>query len=218
MKKFFLFAAIGFSAVGFHTTTARADDIPPVPASDNGVPGDGYDSARYEALWTKSPFAVETPEAAPDSPDFMLVGVASVDGVSYASVIDKKTQQHFLVSTDKASDGLTLTSITPAHDGIDTTAVVQKDGAPITPTLQPEPAGPGGAPGVAAINAPVPQPMPGAALQIPMPGSTVDNVPHRPMIPRFHRPPIHLPPVPGASPPPGQQPATSDQPVPPPPQ
>lgn len=171
-----------------------------VRADDATLPGDGYSASRYEDLWKKSPFAVATAEAAPDSPDFMLVGIASVDGVSYASVIDKKTQEHFIVASDRPSDGLSLTSITPGHDGIETFAVMQKDGQPITLKLESVAAGAPGVPGGAAapVNS---MPMPGSvppAINIPMPG-TASNFPGRPLIPRYRRPPIHLPPPPTPS-------------------
>jgi hypothetical protein len=163
----------------------------PVRADDPAVPGGGFPASRYEALWTKSPFAVATSEAAPESPDYVLVGIANVDGISYASLIESQNQEHFLISSDKPIRGLTLTSITRNHD--DTYAVVQRDGQPITLKLEqppPMPATPG-TPPVSTVA------MPGSMTpQIPMPGAgspTTGSV--RPLLPaRIHRPPIHLPP------------------------
>jgi hypothetical protein len=184
---------------------------PPARADDPTVPDGGFAASRYETLWTKSPFAVATSEAAPESPDYSLVGIAQFDGISYASLIEKQNQEHFLISSDKATKGLTLLSITRGHDGGDTLAVVQKDGEQITLKLEQLPAGPvtgaGALPGMPPVNS---VPMPGTQTpQIPMPGAAV---PSRPLV-RIHRPPIHLPsppaeqqPVPEGQPPPSPQP------------
>ena len=171
----------------------------PVGADDSAAPGAGFPASRYETLWTKSPFSVATAEAAQESPDYSLVGIAQFDGVSYASLIERQNQEHFLISTDKPTRGITLSSITRGKDGSDTTAIVQKDGQPLTLKLEQAPVVP-----MAVMNPgmpPVPNiqmPMPGVvAPQIPMPGSggppTTPST--RPMI-RFHRSPIHLPPPP----------------------
>jgi hypothetical protein len=182
---------------------ARADDpavpaAPPVQAENSALPNANFSPSRYEALWTKSPFAVATSEAAPESPDYMLVGIANVDGISYASVIDAHNQEHFLISSDKPTRGLTLTSVTRNHD--DTYAVVQKDGQPITLKLEQPPPTPvianAPAPGAMAMPGPTSPliPMPGANL--PPPGSA------RPFT-RMHHPLINLPPRPAEQ----QQPA-----------
>jgi hypothetical protein len=183
----------------------RADD-PPVPTAN-------FPASRYEALWTKSPFAVATAETATDtSPDYMLVGIANVDGISYASVIEtKQPQEHFLISSDKPNRGLTLTSITHSHDGQDTFAAVQKDGQSITLKLEQPPAmvGAPGVPGMPPVNQ---MPAPNIMIpQITMPGTNPGGAfPYpgsaRPF-PRIHRPAIHLPPPPtGVQVPPPSQP------------
>jgi hypothetical protein len=173
----------------------------PVRADDPALPGAGFPASRYAALWTKSPFAVATSEEAVDtSPDYMLVGFANVDGISYASLIDAHNQEHFLISTDKPIRGLTLNSITPGHDGSDTYASVLKDGQTITLRLEAPPA----PASVAGVNMPpggtTPQiAMPGGASSYPNPGSI------RPFA-RFHRSLINLPPRPAQPPAPAQVP------------
>ena len=180
----------------------------PAPVDDSAVPNGGFSASRYEALWTKSPFAVATSEAGPESPDYMLVGIANVEGISYACLIDAHNQEHFLISTDKPNRGLMLTSITRNHD--DTYAAVQKDGESITLKLQQPP------PMAASTNMVVmPGGMPpGGASQLPMPGANL-SIPEsgRPPI-RFRRPLIHLPTPPMQQ----QQPAPAPAQVPPPPQ
>jgi len=167
-----------------------------IRADDATLPGDGFPAARYEALWTKSPFAVATSETEVDaSPDYMLVGIANIEGISYASVIEAKPpQEHFLISTDKPNRGMTLVSIT--RNGSDTFAQVQKGGQTLTLKLEQAPAE-GSVPGAPQIAQGMPpfSPMP---PQIQMPGGQngfVNPYSARPM-PRFHRAPIHLPPPP----------------------
>jgi len=157
-------------------------------------------------LWTKSPFAVATSDTVgEESPDYFLVGVANISGVSYASVIERQNQEHFLISSDKPERGLVLKSINHNHDGTETYAVVEKDGQSLTLKLEQAPASTAGIEGAPTLNAPPTMPTPGSfAPQIPMPGSSpgfINNGSARPFV-RFHRPPIHLPPQQAPTPPP----------------
>jgi hypothetical protein len=189
MKQFLLIVAAGWSLTG-HALFA----------DDAVVPAANFQASRYESLWTKSPFAVETSETAvEESPDYLLVGFANIDGVSYASVIERQSpQEHFLISSDKPVKGLTLTSITIGKNGSDTYAVVNRNGQPITLKLEQAPAGAGAQP-----NAPVGA-VPGSLTpQIPMPGALNGGPSVRGLIPaRFHHQPIHLPPRPDQEHPP----------------
>ena len=193
--------------------------ITPVWADAPALPGIGFVPSRYEVLWTKSPFAVATSETVgEESPDYFLVGIANIEGINYASVIERQSQEHFLISTDQTTRGLKLTSITRGHDGSDTYAVVQKGGQSITLKLEQPPAAPA-TPGAPPLtNTAV---MPGVLTpQIPMPGAGLPSAGSvRPLSARFHRPPIHLPPPPTQQqqPVPAQQqpmPAQQQQPVP----
>ena len=183
-------------------TPAAAPSAPTTSAA--GIPTSSFPADRYAALWTKSPFAVATSETVGDeSPDYFLVGVANIDGISYASVVESKPpQDHFLISTDQAENGMTLKSINRNRDGSETYAVVVKDGQLLTLKLQQAPAE------VAANEspgAPMMNNMPGAMMpQIPMPGGA-NSVPSIRPFTRFHRPPIHLPNMPGSQPPPMPQ-------------
>ena len=69
--------------------------------------------------------AMEPPQG---SFNYSLVGVARFDGISYASLIDRQTKEHFLLSTEKAENGLTLTSITSDWSASGASAVIQQDG------------------------------------------------------------------------------------------
>ncbi len=185
---------------------ARADDEPVIPTTD-------FAPARYEALWTKSPFAVATSEGPGEtSPDYMLVGVAKIDNVSYASVVQVQGGEHFLISSDQPVHGMTLNTITHSPNSPDTFATITKDGQTLTLKLQQAPAA---VPGAVGTNAPATGPAPGTMTQqITMPGSGgpfPNGASTRPFA-RFHRAPIHLPPPPPAAP----APAAASAPPPPP--
>jgi hypothetical protein len=173
------------------TAALRADDTSPAVAApaapvaidEATVAHQGYPAARYQPLWTKSPFAVETPDQdTTESAEYSLVGVAELDGVAYASLIDKQNQNHLLLASDKPINGLTLNSITRKPGG-DTFATLTQNGQQLTLKLEAPAAnaglqGGGGLTGIVAPNIPMPN---GS-----MPQST------RPLI-RIHRPIIRLP-------------------------
>ena len=174
-----------------------------VAAADAPLPGSGFDASRYATLWMKSPFVVASTDAPAASPDYDLVGIAQIDGVSYASLIDKNNNnQHFLISGDHPAEGVSLVSITRGQNAGDTTAVIQKNGQSLTLKLTAALAASGPAPGVAAV--------PLQGLQIPMPGSAQSpgapgqeeevfpgGAPGNWALPpgvHFHRPMIRIPP------------------------
>ena len=169
--------------------------IRPAPA-DTGtaaaLPGLGFNGDRYTTLWTKSPFAIATPEAAAASQDYQLVGLAQFDGVSYASLIDKQTQEHFVLSSDKPVKSLTLISV--AHSTEGGSAVIQRNGEILT--LKQE-----GAPLAALGQPPMPVNVQGAMPMSTFPtinrsvGGMPGNYFNRPPV-RFHHLPITVPPSP----------------------
>ena len=192
MKRRLLSTAL-IGALALFPASAWADEAP--------VPGQGFPASRYETLWTKSPFAVATPEAVQGSPDYQLVGIAQFDGVSYASLIESQTGQHFLLSSEKPVRGLTLISVTRGQGSSLNQAVVQKDGQPITLQQDTSTAGPGAMTGPVPTNAPMVQPLPApGAGGIPTPGTLPP--------PRRRLPLIRLPPSPAATVPPPPAPAS----------
>ncbi|HUB65983.1 MAG TPA: hypothetical protein VL981_00700 [Candidatus Methylacidiphilales bacterium] len=164
-----LFPLIAFALAFLSGTVGKAD----TPA----LPGNGFDASRYKALWTKSPFAVATDDSAQTSPDYSLVGIAEIDGISYASLIDKQNQEHFLLCSDQPDRGLTLVSIKHGQDLSDTMAVIQKkNGESITLKLE-------------TVASASPSPAPNV-LPMPMPGTVNPMNPGRPgMIIRRGPPP-----------------------------
>ena len=189
-------SALALRADDAGTNTVGKPAPPPPPVDEATVTHQGYPSARYQSLWTQSPFAVETPDEAPtESAEYSLVGVAEIDGVSYASLIEKQNQNHLLISTDKPVNGLALNSITHKPDG-DTYATLTRDGQPLTLKLETVATGVM-APGVMPNAAPqMPGPVtPNGAVpftqNIPMPGAGGPQS-VRPLI-RIRRPIIHVP-------------------------
>ncbi len=127
------------------------------------LPGSGYTISRYDILWNDSPFTVATPDANPvQSAEYALVGVCRFKNISYATLIDKKSQEHFLLFGDKPQRGLRLVAINPATASSAATAVILRNGESLTLRLESPPAGP------AAAGAGGP---PVATQQIAMPGS-----------------------------------------------
>jgi hypothetical protein len=200
MKKIVLIAGL-LSIPWARMAVADATVLPPDPPP----------AAQYETLWTKSPFAVATPDAVADSPDYALVGVMQLDGEAYASIVEKQNSDHFLIASDKEVKGMKLKSITHSTTGSDTFATVEKDGQVLTLKLEsaplgPPPGAPPGANGIPGMNVPTPTAqniqMPGSQQNIPMPGANSDQAPLSPGAARFmriHRPVIHLPPNPNAN-------------------
>jgi hypothetical protein len=141
------------------------------------LPGGPFPASRYSALWEKSPFAVETPVAA-ESVQYSLVGAAQVDGVSYLSIIDKQSQEHFVVTTTSPSHGLSLVSLT--HEPTSTFATMRSNGGILKLPLEGVPV-PAGQVVIPQTNGPV------------INGETPTPVRHR--SPRFRRtyPPIYVP-------------------------
>ena len=211
MKRMFLLVGL----VSLPLTRLALADTPVLPPEPP-------DASKYEALWTKSPFAVATPDAVADSPEYALVGITQFDGIAYASIVEKQNSDHFLISSDKEIKGMTLKSITHSTAGSDTYANVLKDGQLLTLKLESMPLAPPpgappvpGAPGAPNITVPPMTQnitMPGSTPQnIAMPGSNPGDANLSPGASRFmriHRPVIHLPPNPNqGQPPPAPTPA-----------
>jgi hypothetical protein len=70
-------------------------------------------------------------DSAPPSFDYSLVGLARLDGVAYASLINAKTQEHVLLSTANTEGGLKLASIATDNDPLGPSALIQNNGVSI---------------------------------------------------------------------------------------
>jgi hypothetical protein len=157
----------------------------------SALPGSGFSAERYAGLWTKSPFAIATPDAPAASEDYQVVGLAQFDGVSYASLIDKQTHEHFVLASDKPQRNLTLVSV--SHDAKGASAVIQRNGEILTLQQEEAPQPAGGLPISVAGMTGTPQfrrAMP--AVPLPNVGGMAPPAFVRPLV-HFHRPPIAVP-------------------------
>jgi hypothetical protein len=210
-----LFALLGILSLRAQDTTGGPAAPAPTATDDNDPAAhQGYEPPRYEDLWTKSPFAVETPDTqVTESAEYSFVGVAQLGNVTYVSLVQKQNQAHLLVTSDKPLGDLKLDSISNKSDGV--YASFTQNGQPLTLKLETAPAGAPQASAAPATGMPAmfnPTGVPGAGGQnIPMPGSFNPST-ARPLI-RIRRPLIH---VPGRVPSPGGEPPPAGQPTPPP--
>jgi hypothetical protein len=210
MKKPMLILTATIFAFALHAQDATPPPAPtPAPtAADDNDPAahQGYAPQRYEDLWTKSPFAVETPDSpVTDTAEYSLVGVAQLPDekggmVTYVSLVQKQNQAHLLVSSDKPLGDLKLDSVDKKSDGV--YATLSQNGSPLTLKLvetTPQ-AGPGPESTMPTVFNPSPNMAPGGQ-NIPMPGAFNPSQ-ARPLI-RIRRPLIHVPnrlPSPGGEP------------------
>ncbi len=161
-------------------TVAPGASFPAAPTSpvNSVVPGASFPVEHYSKLWLQSPFAVASATVAA-SPDFALLAVAKIDGVSYATMLQKQTQQHFVVSSQEPAHGLTLVSIQRGKNADGTIASFLQSGQSITlpletakpgdtPEVNATPIGPVGAtPTYLPIGAPIPRNLPSGAPRPP---------------------------------------------------
>jgi len=180
---------IGIVAIGF------ALHIDADPTST--LPGPAFDAGRYTNLWTKSPFAIATPDAPAISEDYELVGMAQFDGVSYVSLISKQNSDHFVLSSDKPlkdpKHNLDLQLVSIVHGSGGASAIILRNGESLT--LHQEDAAVPGAQGSSGPGG-VPFPQPGmVASPNPSVGGFVpaNNLPPPAHV---HRRLIRIPPLP----------------------
>ena len=154
--------------------------------ADTALPGAGFPEDRYTTLWTKSPFAIATPDASP-STDYQLVGLAQFDGVSYASLVDKQTQEHFVLTSEKPVRNLSLISI--SHGGPTSTAVIARAGERLI--LQEQNSS-------GTVAAPPPAPVADTPARV-IPEPTFEQTLPARLRATIHRPAVVVPPRPASS-------------------
>ena len=164
---------------------------PLMRADDGGLPSGAFDASRYSLLWETSPFAVASPVAV-ESVQYSLVGAAEFEGVSYASIIDKQSQNHFVVTSKTPSHGLSMVSLTHGSSPGSVSATLQSSGGILKLALD-------------TTTAPLVAPQPvNTAPTMPMPGMSPGVNPN--MLPLFRRRPhaaqIFTPPIVVPQPPP----------------
>jgi len=112
--------AIGFAAM------ARAE----VPES--GVPPEPAGDSEFSNLWTSNPFSRplrEAPPAAEESSDFVLLGIAHIEGKPLVSVLERSRRSTLMLGQiDATSGGDGVLTITQDTDPKKVAAVIKVSG------------------------------------------------------------------------------------------
>ena len=164
------------------------------PAAD-GVVAEAFPLSRYEVLWERSPFQLESAappvESAGLSQRFALTGLAAINGEPIAFLMDRATQNRLMVRKDGSEAGVSLVQVDVQKKYTDSTATVRQ-GAEVGVIRFDASA----ATAPPAMQAPVAPPMVRAMPPQVVPGQPVAPVPQAPGV---------VPPVPGPGVPQGGQ-------------
>jgi hypothetical protein len=138
------------------TASSAEEETPSEPVIYQDFPVD-----RYQPLWAKSPFTLESVEVAPQAgfaDDLALIAVVTLADTPYATIMNKKTQQRSMVTSKENKDGISLVSLNRS-DKLEATSVVLKKGGETgtisyDPNLLRAPAVPAAAPPPPQANQP----------------------------------------------------------------
>ena len=119
---------------------------------DDGVVLPAFPIARYEALWERSPFQIESVappvESAGLSQRYALTGLAAINGEPIAFLMERATQNRMMVKADGTEGGISLVQVDVQQKYADSTAtlrqgsevgVVRFDAAAAAPSMMPQP-------------------------------------------------------------------------------
>jgi hypothetical protein len=167
---------------------ALAEETAPTePAAEDDVVLPAFPISRYEQLWERSPFQLESVappvESAGLAQRFALTGIAEINGEPIAFVMERATQRRLMVRKDSTDGDVSLVQVDVQQNYNDSTATLRQ-GAEV---------------GVVRFDAsgaaPMAMPAPGMPQQRTMPGIPQPGMPQVP-------PPTAVPPM--ANVPPGQ--------------
>ena len=129
------------AAAAQETPTPAAEEMPAtsdteqstapgdIPA-ENGVVAEAFPLSRYEALWERSPFQLESAappvESAGLSQRFALTGLAAINGEPIAFLMDRATQNRLMVRKDGSEGGVSLVQVDVQKKYSDSTATVRQ--------------------------------------------------------------------------------------------
>ncbi len=128
------------------------------PPEDELVPPP-FPLSRYEALWKRSPFQLESVappvESAGLAQRYALTGLAEVGGEPIAFLMERSTQQRMMIKKGASEGGLTLVQVDVAADKYSNSTATVRQGAEV---------------GVVKFDAgPPPMAVPGMAMPVPAP-------------------------------------------------
>jgi len=169
----------------------------PVPPADDGITRPAFPLSRYESLWQRSPFQLESVappvESAGLAQRFALTGIAEINGEPMAFVMERATQNRLMVKANSTKDGLSLVQVDVQQKYTDSSATLRQGtevgvvrfevGAVMAPGMPP--------PGLQA-----PRPMNQVLPQPGMPPQAAAQFPAQ-LTPGMPQPPGLVPPGPG---------------------
>ena len=111
----------------------EGDEVPVEKAenpAEGGVVLPAFPLTRYEPLWERSPFQLESVappvESAGLAQRFALTGLAEINGEPIAFVMDRATQNRLMVKKDSSEGGLSLVQVDVQQKYIDSTATLRQ--------------------------------------------------------------------------------------------
>ena len=182
---------------------AEADpraEVEPVPPAEEGITSPAFPLSRYEPLWQRSPFQLESVappvESAGLAQRFALTGIAEINGEPIAFVMERATQNRLMVKADSKEAGVSLVQVDVQQKYTDSSATLRQ-GAEVGVVRFD--AGVAMAPGMPQPGMPSPRPMPQVPPQAAaFPGAVpAAQVPGQPA-PGIPQAPGFVPPVPGS--------------------
>ena len=182
---------------------AKADppaEVEPVPPAEEGITTPAFPLSRYEPLWQRSPFQLESVappvESAGLAQRFALTGIAEINGEPIAFVMERATQNRLMVKADSKEAGVSLVQVDVQQKYTDSSATLRQ-GAEVGVVRFD--AGVAMAPGMPQPGMPSPRPMPQVPPQAAaFPGAVpAAQVPGQPA-PGIPQAPGFVPPVPGS--------------------
>ena len=144
-----------------------AEAEPVVPA-DDGITRPAFPLSRYEPLWQRSPFQLESVappvESAGLAQRFALTGIAEINGEPIAFVMERATQNRLMVKANSTEGGVSLVQVDVQQKYTDSSATLRQGAEVGVVRFE---AGAAMAPGMPQPGMQVPRPMPQV---IPQPG------------------------------------------------
>lgn len=112
------------------TTDADQSAAPGDAPAESGVVAGAFPLSRYETLWERSPFQLESVappvESAGLSQRFALTGLAAINGEPIAFLMDRATQNRLMVRKDGSEGGVSLVQVDVQKKYTDSTATVRQ--------------------------------------------------------------------------------------------
>jgi hypothetical protein len=98
--------------------------------AEGGVVLPAFPLTRYEPLWERSPFQLESVappvESAGLAQRFALTGLAEINGEPIAFIMDRATQNRLMVKKDSSEGGVSLVQVDVQKKYIDSTATLRQ--------------------------------------------------------------------------------------------